>query len=128
MSRPTTKVKEETCDLDYLPRGRWPRRRPIADEFDRECGYSYEHSLVFVRYAQYGSREYECSNCGERVFMNDYNCDPDVHEMLEVGKFELAFQPPVYKSPETLRAMAKDRKNLTRKRYRRNEEEVDLDA
>jgi len=117
------RVKEESCDPDYLPRARMTRRRPIADEFDRDCGYAYEHTLVFIRYTYIGTREYECTNCGERTYLDEYTCDPDIHEMLEVGKFELAFQPPVTRSLETIRAMARDRRTYQERRRRKEEEE-----
>ena len=106
-------AKEETVDIDYLPRGRLPRRRrALADEFDRECGYAYDHELVFIRYATTGAREYECSNCGEREFIDAFTCDPDIHEMLEVGALELAFLPHVNRSVHTMRQMAADRHTL----------------
>lgn len=124
---PQQQVKEAQADIDYLPRGRPSRRRPLEDEFDPECGYSYNHDWVFIRFSHYGAREYECGNCGERIFMADYSCDPDIHETLEVGALELAFLPIVHKSINTLREMAKDRKEMAahndRRRHKTLEEE-----
>lgn len=105
-------AREETCDPDYLPRGRQSQRRPLEDEFDRDCGYAYDHERVFIRFTHTGAREYECTNCGEREYIDTYSCNPDIHEMLEVGALELAFQPLVHKSVDTLREMAKDRHTL----------------
>lgn len=106
--------KEGQPDPDYLPRGRFPRRKPLMDEFDRECGYSYDHAYVFVRYVSYGHREFECSNCGDR----DYNVD-DAPEMMEVGALELAFLPKPNKSRETIQAIIQDRRNLDDHRARK---------
>lgn len=133
-----SQAREEMCDPDYLPRGRPHRRHALSDEFDRECGYAYDHNLVFVCFGPHGVREYECSNCGHYMLIDDYTCDPDIHEMLEVGALELAFQPFIGKSIDTLREMAKDHHTLdnwhkrqghkTISKDRHDEEEVDLDA
>lgn len=126
-------AREETCDPDYLPRGRLSRRKPLEDEFDRDCGYAYDHELVFIRYTHTGAREYECCHCGEHQYLDDYTCNPDIHEMLEVGALELAFQPLVHKSVETLRGIAKDRHTLDDWHKRQGhktvtkDEETDLD-
>ncbi len=121
----------DTADIDYLPKGRPRRRRPVADEFDRECGYSYDHDWVFVTFTKFGDREYECANCGDHTVMGGYNCDVDIHEMLEVGALELAFAPSPFKTRQTIDAMREDGKTL-RRHHRRSsaqrQAEVDLDA
>jgi len=118
-------AKEESVDIDYLPRARLQRRKPLLDEFDRECGYAYEHSLMFVTFLPHGDREYECSNCGERLTMDYYNCDPDIHEVLEVGALELAFQPFAAKSLATLRQIADDRRSFKANIERRRRKTFD---
>jgi len=120
--------KVEQADIDYLPHACLHRRKPLLDEYDRECGFSYDHTLVFIRFAQYGIREYECSNCGHRAYQDEYNaCDADIHEMLEVGALELAFQPAVYKSAKTMREAVQASRELKARRERKSEEEIDLD-
>lgn len=121
-------AKEEPVDIDYLPRARPVRRRALSDEFDRECGYSYDHQPVFVRFVYWGNREYECANCGHRWETDGKTydaCNPDIHEMLEVGALELAFQPHVTKSPDTIRLLREDHRSLRESIKRRRRPTLD---
>lgn len=82
---------EDEVHLDWMIGVRPHRRRPLRDEFDRDCGVHYDHELVFVRFADKGSREYECANCGQREYLFEFTTHADIHEMIEVGRNELCF-------------------------------------
>lgn len=82
---------DDEVNSDWMLNVRPHRRRPLRDEFDRDCGIHYDHELVFVRFADKGSREYECANCGSREYLFEFTTHADIHEMIEVGRNELTF-------------------------------------